>query len=434
MSEPPIVVEGVSKRYELGASHDTALKQRMETMVRAPTRRLLGRRPPPEPESQEFWAVRDVSFEVQPGEVLGLIGANGAGKSTLLKLLSRITLPTEGRITMRGRVGSLLEVGTGFHPELTGRENVFLNGAILGMRRHEIASVYDEIVEFAGIERFIDTPVKRYSSGMYVRLAFAVAAHLRTDVLLIDEVLSVGDIEFQRKSLGKMDAAAHQGRTVVFVSHGMGAVQRLCHRALWIEKSRVASSGAVTDVIGDYLKQFGRRQVQGSAEITDDSLRQGSGEARLLRVSMLDSSGRATDRIQVGDRISLSLELELRDSIEAATTELGISSADGARVITAHNTDHGGRPLSLERGRYEVMVELDAELLPGEFTVDFGIHSPGGLSYDYVERILTFRAVNPAAGENRYPWEAVRGSVRAGSAWSVVPAAVEAGPAKTPAR
>jgi lipopolysaccharide transport system ATP-binding protein len=246
-----IKADGLAKRYRLG-EHQAAYGTLRETLVHA-GRRMTGREH--YHEAEEIWALRDVSFDVQQGEVLGVVGRNGAGKSTLLKVLTRITSPTAGRVEIRGRVGSLLEVGTGFHPELTGHENVYLNGAILGMKRREIEARYDAIVEFAGVEKFIDTPVKRYSSGMYVRLAFAVAAHLEPEILLVDEVLAVGDAEFQRRCLGRMEELGSSGRTVIFVSHQLPAVAQLCDRAIQINAGRVTGDGRPTEVIANYLHQ-----------------------------------------------------------------------------------------------------------------------------------------------------------------------------------
>ena len=257
MSELAIRVENVSKRYRIGVrdTHRT-LREALVNATKRPFQRaqaLLcasnGRQP-----EETFWALRDVSFEVKQGEVLGIIGRNGAGKSTLLKLLSRITEPTEGRIEGYGRVGSLLEVGTGFHPELTGRENIYLNGAILGMTRAEIQRKFDEIVAFAEIDQFLDTPVKRYSSGMYMRLAFAVAAHLEPEILIVDEVLAVGDSAFQKKCLGKMGDVAKEGRTVLFVSHNMAAIQSLCGRVIWLDRGRVVDEGSAGQVPSRYLQ------------------------------------------------------------------------------------------------------------------------------------------------------------------------------------
>jgi len=253
MSDSAVSVEGVGKRYRLRHRHDGAryqtLREALVSAAAAPFRRLAGGYQP-SVTTDDFWALRDVTFEVGRGDVLGVIGRNGAGKSTLLKILSRITEPTTGRVTIGGRLASLLEVGTGFHPELSGRENIFLNGAILGMTRKEIARQFDSIVAFAEVEQFLDTPVKRYSSGMYVRLAFAVAAHLEPDVLVIDEVLAVGDAEFQKKSLGKMHEVSRGGRTVLFVSHNMAAIQALCNRAVWLDHGSVAAVGSTTTIAG----------------------------------------------------------------------------------------------------------------------------------------------------------------------------------------
>lgn len=260
MSDYVIQAEGLSKRYvighQTGARYGTLRDAVVESFRRARQNALRIVRPssaPPDPRREEVWALKDVSFEVKQGERLGVIGRNGAGKSTLLKILSRITDPTRGRVTLRGRVASLLEVGTGFHPELTGRENIFLNGAILGMSRNEIKSKFDEIVAFSEVERFLDTPLKRYSSGMQVRLAFAVAAHLEPEILVVDEVLAVGDFAFQKKSLGKMRDVAKGGRTVLFVSHDMGAINTLCERALLLDKGSIVTTGHTAEVVARYL-------------------------------------------------------------------------------------------------------------------------------------------------------------------------------------
>src|SRR5271154_4394387 len=260
MSEPIITVEGLSKRYLVahnaeGRGHRryTALRDVIGRAVRDLPRILRGGQLLGGADIEEFWALKDVSFEVKQGEVIGVIGRNGAGKSTLLKILSRITEPTEGRIVLRGRVASLLEVGTGFHPELTGRENIFLNGSILGMTRREITKKFDEIVDFAEVEKFLDTPVKRYSSGMYVRLAFAVAAHLEPEILIVDEVLAVGDAEFQKKCLGKMGEVAGQGRTVLFVSHNMAALRALCPSTMVLTKGRSSALVPTAEAIENYI-------------------------------------------------------------------------------------------------------------------------------------------------------------------------------------
>ena len=251
MSIIAIRVENLSKKYEIAVGkyrHDTLRDQIADAISSVFHSNGRNHR-----QTKTFWALKEVSFEVRQGEVLGVIGANGAGKSTLLKILSRITSPTSGTAEIHGRVGSLLEVGTGFHPELTGRENIYLNGAILGMKRTEIQAKFDQIVDFAGIETFIDTPVKRYSTGMFVRLAFAVAAHLEPEILIVDEVLAVGDADFQKKCLGKLDDVAHEGRTILFVSHNMGAITKLCGRVLWLKGGQLKLSGSPSDVVTSYL-------------------------------------------------------------------------------------------------------------------------------------------------------------------------------------
>ncbi len=255
MDEPAIRVEGLGKRYLIGMARDRNpnLRDIIARSATAPFRRLKHGGASTGGKVESIWALRDLSLAVREGEILGIVGRNGSGKSTLLKLLSRVTEPTAGSIDLLGRVGSLLEVGTGFHPELTGRENVYLNGSILGMRRTEIRARFEEIVAFSEVGRYIDTPVKRYSSGMYVRLAFAVAAHLEPDILLVDEILAVGDYDFQNKCLGKMGDVAGQGRTVLFVSHNIGAVRKLCTRGLWLDQGRAVMQGPVEDVVRNYL-------------------------------------------------------------------------------------------------------------------------------------------------------------------------------------
>ncbi|BET68967.1 hypothetical protein ASA1KI_38850 [Opitutales bacterium ASA1] len=313
MSDTVISVENVSKRYIIGHEKDKGdgLRHAVEAAVRSPLRWLRKARDERKASREEFWALRGVNLEVKQGEVTGIIGRNGAGKSTLLKVLSRITDPTEGRIRLKGTVASLLEVGTGFHPELTGRENIFLNGAILGMARTEIRRKFDEIVAFSDIEKFLDTPVKRYSSGMYVRLAFAVAAHLEPDILIVDEVLAVGDAAFQRKCLGKMDEVAKTGRTVLFVSHNMPLIANLCTTATMLRGGRVVSSGAVKDVIDHYLADVAGASSRPLAERTD---RSGNGDIVVTDLEVLDAEGRSAANVVSGDRITLRMHYRCRES------------------------------------------------------------------------------------------------------------------------
>jgi lipopolysaccharide transport system ATP-binding protein len=371
---------------------------------------------------EQFWALRDVSFEIQRGEVVGFIGPNGAGKSTMLKLMARITFPTTGRITMRGRVGTLLEVGTGFHPELTGRENIFLNGSILGMSRREIDARFDQIVEFSGVERFIDTPVKRFSSGMYVRLAFAVAAHLEPEILLVDEVLSVGDEEFQRKCIGTLRDAASGGRTVVFVSHSMEAVRSLCSRAYLFESGRVAMEGASSAVVRRYLDEHGPPAKVGETTIADEAARIGNGQARFRSAAIVGQDARLLSEVHLGEPMTVVATVEVLEAIPDAVFEFGISTSDGVRVASVHNIDEGMPVVELAAGVHEIRAEIDVALIPGEYALDLGLHrAERGATIDMVERLLRVRALPIALdGSDRYPGANPRGFVRPKSRWHVL--------------
>ena len=429
MEQPAIKVEGLGKRYRIGSGvgDDPLVKERLQHALLAPLRLARRGRPASTPShlsvgrrpDEELWALRGVSLEIGRGEAVGLIGPNGAGKSTLLKLLSRITLPTEGRITLRGRVATLLEVGTGFHPQLTGRENIFVNGAILGMRRREIEASFDEIVAFSGVERFIDTPVKRYSTGMYVRLAFAVAAHLQPEILLVDEVLAVGDAEFQRKCLGKMAEASGGGRTVVFVSHNMAAVQRLCSRVFVIDKGGLVMVGNAGEAVAAYLDRAGSGQEGGVAVIGDGADRfEGSGEARLRKVVMTDCDDQPTSSVRLGQRFRLTLTFDVFAEIAEAVAEIGICTTEGQRVATIQSSDRGGDPLRLVAGLNQISVEVAITMLPGEFVFDVALHRAAGVTADFVFRALRFTALNiPDETEASYPWPVVRGYVRPDARW-----------------
>jgi lipopolysaccharide transport system ATP-binding protein len=317
MSDVAIRVDGLSKRYRIGQREARAdsLQDALLGIVRSPFQYLLTMTRPPT-ESETLWSLRDVSFEVKRGEVLGVIGQNGSGKSTLLKILSRITEPTTGRAVIKGRVGSLLEVGTGFHPELTGRENIFLNGAILGMKREEIARKFDEIVEFAEIGKMIDTPVKRYSSGMYVRLGFSVAAHLEPEILVVDEVLAVGDAAFQRRSLGRMNKMAMSGRTVLFVSHTMAAIQSLCSGVMLLNGGRVVAIGDTGQIVENYLKTTQAPDLDPSLDLTSHPNRITAPETAIFKkLRLVDRAGRTTSVFQMGEPITFEIELDTGDRL-----------------------------------------------------------------------------------------------------------------------
>jgi lipopolysaccharide transport system ATP-binding protein len=373
LSDQVIQVSGLSKRYLLGSRRQTysTLRESLVELARLPGRFLRSRAPAEDP--REFWALREVSFNVERGEVIGVVGRNGAGKSTLLKVLSRIVEPTEGQAVILGRVGSLLEVGTGFHPELSGRENIFLNGAILGMSRREIIAKFDEIVAFAEVERFIDTPVKHYSSGMGLKLGFAVAAHLEPEILVVDEVLAVGDAAFQKKCLGKMGDVARQGRTVLFVSHNMAAVRSLCTRGLLLDGGRVSMVGSVESIVSEYL---GASVGATSERVWDDErTAPGDARARLRAVRIRSADGRGIEQASLAEPLSLEVEYQVHEPDLVLNLSLSVYTQDGVcAFVTTNVTDaqfyarphptgwyrsRGTIPANyLNEGRYTVRVQL----------------------------------------------------------------------------
>lgn len=366
MSDIAIRVENLGKRYRIGKAVDRANGRRSLIQKGFSPFRYLATTLRKPSDKEIFWALRNVSFKVQRGDVLGIIGPNGAGKSTLLKILSNITEPTEGRVVIDGRVGSLLEVGTGFHPELTGRENVYLNGAILGMRKAEIRRKFDEIVVFAEIEKFINTPVKRYSSGMYVRLAFAVAAHLEPEILLVDEVLAVGDLGFQRKCLGKMGEIAHEGRTVLFVTHNLAAVRKLCTRTVLLMEGRKMIDASTDEAIERYL-DIGASRASPSVMLPS-GLPDDPGAGILLRFSAKDASPRAHFRLREPWR--LDLEFEIYRQTDHVIAAIGLTTSESISVIT-----YWSQPADLLPGKYIVGFECDVPLKACELLVTVGLSS-----------------------------------------------------------
>jgi lipopolysaccharide transport system ATP-binding protein len=399
MARNAIVVENLSKRYLLGHRLSSrykyvALRDVIGREIRNFTRKAAdvarGRQVVQGDEIEEFWALRDVSFEVKQGEVLGIVGRNGAGKSTLLKILSRITEPTAGRVVLHGRVSSLLEVGTGFHPELTGRENIFLNGAILGMTQQEIREKFDEIVAFSGVEKFLDTPVKHYSSGMYVRLAFAVAAHLEPEILVVDEVLAVGDAEFQKKCVGKMnEVSKSQGRTILFVSHNMEAVSKLCTHGILFEAGRVRVVGNVKNVVSAYLKgtSFSPRVVDFLSRARLEPL---AGGVRLAKAAPSDPN--SSWSLPFGKELSLDISIDVESSVTRLSMAIGLWSERGFEVASWSNKCVGMElPVRAGTNTFRIAYE-HLRLLPGQYFLGFGVASDRGIE-DYLPEAIQFQVV-----------------------------------------
>jgi lipopolysaccharide transport system ATP-binding protein len=401
-----IEIQNISKMYRIGdisqQQGEVSIASAVRDMLVAPYHRIrsLITNQLPDFADREFWALKDVTFDVRQGEVMGIIGRNGAGKSTLLKILTRITAPTEGRATIRGRVGSLLEVGTGFHPELTGRENVFMNGTILGMRQHEIRAKFDEIVDFSGVGNFIDTPVKRYSSGMQVRLAFSVAAHLEPEVLLVDEVLSVGDAEFRRKCLGIMRDVTGRGRTVVIVSHSMVSIQNLCDRVVLLDNGRVTMIDSTDTVVSKYLSQAHSGFTQAVSDLTNHPNRRGLAEPTLTQLRILNNQGEPTPIIPVGSPLNLEVSLDAKDRVYSNCL-LAISIKNEqeqhiARFSTKLELNEG---LTVKGKQVYRCTWDDCILGPGEYSIDLSlrseafVHDKSSLMLDQIPQALSFAVV-----------------------------------------
>lgn len=427
MSNWAIQAERLGKAYTIGAIGQprAQLSETIEQALRSPASLVRSGRS--RSNVERFWALRNASFHADRGEALGFVGPNGAGKTTLLKLLSRITVPTEGRMRLRGRLATMLEVGTGFHPELTGRENVYLNGTILGMRRREVDMRFDEIVAFSGVERFIDTPVKRYSSGMYVRLAFAVAAHLEPEILFVDEVLAVGDAEFQKKSLDKMADVVRTGdRTIIFVSHNLAAVERLCSRALLIESGSITLEGPAHEVVHEYVRRHEPLPEGGEVAVPEHSRRFGGDRARLVGLALLGPHERPTATLTAGRPFGVRARFVVEEPLNDAAVEIGISTAEGWRIATALSHE-GAEPLTLQPGAHEITATFSGGLLPGDFTIDVALHRIQGVTLDQVERVLGFTVSKGEIDPLRNAlWELNRGFVQADASWRHTPAEVTA--------
>jgi len=398
MAAPAIVIEDLGKRYRMGRLHYGRLTESISNSSKRLFKPKSGQNGSTS-RAEYLWALRHVDLEIAEGEVIGIVGHNGAGKTTLLKVLSRITEPTEGRAQFAGIVGSLLEVGTGFHPELTGRENVFLNGAVLGMRRSEVKRKFDEIVEFAEIGRFLDTPVKRYSSGMYVRLAFSVAAHLEPDILVVDEVLAVGDIDFQKRCLGKMDDVARAGRTVIFVSHNMSAVTRLCQRAAWLHKGRIVEIGSAERVVEKYFASGA--EFEGERIWPGGSRRPGVTELS-IRGARIVAPGGVTSTVDIRCSFRIEIDYDIHAPLRGMSVGGVLRRTDGAGVFEAYDSDVSGWPSRRLPGAYTTSCEIPGNLLNDgrySFTIYSFIH---GTILAHIEDALVFDVVDlePSGSES----------------------------------
>jgi lipopolysaccharide transport system ATP-binding protein len=405
MSDTVIRVENLSKQYVLGKNgHGDDLRHVVHDFATAPLRWI---RKPAATQTKpsknvSFWALKDISFEIKQGEVVGVIGRNGAGKSTLLKILSRITEQTTGRAEITGRVASLLEVGTGFHPELTGRENIFLNGAILGMSREEIRRKFDEIVAFSEVEKFLDTPVKRYSSGMYVRLAFAVAAHLEPEILIVDEVLAVGDAQFQKKCLGKMQDVAKGGRTVLFVSHNMAVVNNLCHRALLFVEGELVRNGKTSAVVDAYVGTGAASGTEASIDAKDHLESWGGHSSiQLLKVRLLDAEFNSF-QVRWQQPIRLELEFEVKQRLQSVVFSLAVTNMNGVEIFGSHSSHE--QPFSLEPGVHRIELMTENLLRAGLYHLAFGADYPlASVPLFHVSRAVTLEVLDIGINGKQQP-------------------------------
>lgn len=403
MSDIAIRVENLSKLYKIGRRQNDyrTLRESLASAFSAPLRWVKNPKSQSQnPNSDYIWALKDVSLEIKRGEVVGIVGRNGAGKSTLLKILSRITEPTEGYAEIHGRVGSLLEVGTGFHPELTGRENIFLNGAILGMKKVEIQQRFQEILEFAEIDKFIDTPMKHYSSGMYVRLAFAVAAHLEPEILIVDEVVAVGDLDFQKKCVSKMQRVANDGKTVLVVSHNIGTVRQLCNKCLLLSSGKLSGIGPTEEIIESYLSAF---RPKAEAKLTGYPRREGNGNIKLIEAKICNSSLDVTSSLFFNDEFYITIDIIAYRDVSNASMFVLIRSSDGNYIASPFQADSDSF-FSLNKDEKAQVVIMFSELglLPGNYLIDIGIFDSNFKFLDWVESALGLEIVQEAKIKGRF--------------------------------
>jgi lipopolysaccharide transport system ATP-binding protein len=417
MSDIVLQVENLSKQYRLGQfgtgtlSHDLnrwwyKMRGKEDPYLKVGEENDRSKAG----EGDYVWSLKDINFQVKKGEVLGIIGKNGAGKSTLLKILSQVTLPSTGEVRVKGRIAALLEVGTGFHPELTGKENIFLNGAILGMTKSEIGRKFDEIVDFSGVARYIDTPVKRYSSGMLVRLGFAVAAHLEPEILIVDEVLAVGDLEFQKRCLGKMKDVSGQGRTVLFVSHNMGAVRAICSSALLLQNGKKIYEGSSSDVIKRYTTV--EDQLLGGGLIPSDFKRlYGSRQASFTRVQTINTLLEPTISFGFRSGIGVLVSLDVHTELENIIFSLSVVNDNQEKISYWEYPENSFQGLDFNKGKYSLTMRFRDSFLPGDYYLSVALMRSDGHAIDFIERISPFSVTNASdSGEHYYKWNVKHGN------------------------
>lgn len=424
-----VKAEHISKQYKLGTVGISSLADDVQRLIA----RVRGKEDPflqlgeenirdkmdLKGDSKYVWALKNVNFEIAQGDVVGIIGKNGAGKSTLLKILSRVTEPSTGRLSYKGRLASLLEVGTGFHPDLSGRDNVFLNGAILGMKKSEISKRFDEIVEFSGVAKYIDTPVKRYSSGMYVRLAFSVAAHLDPDILIIDEVLAVGDQDFQNKCISKMKSVAQQGNTVIFVSHNLPTVKSFCTTGIFMKNGGIVLQSGINEVINEYLTE--NKLISETGVIPEDFIRTRTEGAVVKRISCASENGEFCNEFGFGDKVIICVEFEVTKDISPVSLEILIGSTSGEQYALVSDFTKKSYESFSKKGTHYVEVEISEQILPGIYSLTTGVSDQvSGISYDWLENVFSFKVSNVArSGGVDYPYTVSHGFINLKSKWKI---------------
>ena len=426
MKNTVIAISNLSKQYRLGTISTGTLARDISSFYA----RYVGKEDPnslvitdnelTSHEQDNIWALKDISLNINQGEILGIIGKNGAGKSTLLKILARITAPTTGEVKIKGRLSSLLEVGTGFHPELTGRENIFLNGAILGMNKNEINNKLRNIIEFSEINKYIDTPVKRYSTGMKVRLAFSVAAHLDPEILIVDEVLAVGDASFQDKCLNKMNSISEEGRTILFVSHQLQWINELCERCILIEDGKIIMDDNSTTVIDRYLKNTDQRDSHGSKSLLDLRSNYNTGALQIKKIALTGENKKVKNEFYFKEKITVKLWIDIKQNLKNCNISVMIGDLRGKRIIYSESGSIGSFNGFINQGIHTSITEIKSNLLPGNFSIYLGIGKDNGQTLEWLERVLDFKVLKIGKdSESNYKWDTVHGYVNDDSNWEI---------------